>query len=350
MIINHVIYEEDIAVIADNGTYREKLKDKTVVISGATGQIGGMLVDSLMRMNTQYNTSVKVVAVSRNKEKLQNRFSEYLESPLFQVIVMDVVKGGNLDNVRADFLIHAASNTHPAEYSDDPIGTITANTIGTYNLLEAVRRMNGCRFVMLSSVEIYGENRGDVEAFDESYCGYIDCNTLRAGYPESKRTAEAMVQAYMKQAQVDGTIVRLCRIYGPTTEKDDSKALSQFINKAVRGEDIVLKSKGNQYFSYVYSRDAVMAILHVMLYGKTGEAYNVADTASNIKLKDLANTIAELVGKKVIFDIPSDSEKEGYSKATVAVLNAGKINSLGWKASLKMVDGLQRTIKALQEG
>lgn len=93
--------------------------------------------------------------------------------------------------------------------------------------------------------------------FDEDYCGFINCNTLRAGYPESKRCGEALCQAYIRQKGLDIVIPRLTRSYGPTMLMSDSKAVSQFIKKGLAGEDIVLKSKGNQYYSYTYVADAV---------------------------------------------------------------------------------------------
>lgn len=85
--------------------------------------------------------------------------------------------------------------------------------------------------VLTSSVEIYGQNRGDIDYFDEKYSGYIDCNTLRAGYPESKRLSEALCQAYISEKGIDYVAARLPRTYGPTMLMSDTKALSQFIKK-----------------------------------------------------------------------------------------------------------------------
>ena len=143
-----------------------------------------------------------------------------------------------------DYVIHLASNTHPLQYSLDPIGTITTNVFGTYNTLEFAKKQHAVRYAFASSNEIYGENRGDKELFDESYCGYIDSNTLRAGYPESKRCSEALCQAFNKQENIDVVIPRLTRSYGPTMLMSDTKAISQFIKKALANEDIVLKSEG----------------------------------------------------------------------------------------------------------
>ena len=103
-------------------------------------------------------------------------------------------------------------------------------------MLDFAATHNTKRFLLASSNEIYGENRGDVEFFDETYCGFIDCNTLRAGYPESKRCSEAMCQAYAQQKGIDVVIARLTRCYGATLLKSDSKALSQFIGKAISGK------------------------------------------------------------------------------------------------------------------
>ena len=155
-------------------------------------------------------------------------------------------------------------------YASDPVGTVATNIIGTNNLLKFAAETGCERFVFLSSVEIYGENRGDTEYFTEDYLGYIDCNTLRAGYPESKRCGEALCQAYIRKENMDIVIPRLARSYGPTMLRSDTKAISQFIGNGVRKENIVLKSAGTQLYSYTYVSDAVSGVLYCLLRGECG--------------------------------------------------------------------------------
>jgi nucleoside-diphosphate-sugar epimerase len=146
---------------------------------------------------------------------------------------------------------------------------------------------------------------------------------------------------------MDIVIPRLTRSYGPTMLMSDTKAISQFIRKAIAGEDIVLKSEGTQYYSYTYMADAVCGLLYVLLLGEKGEAYNIADDASDIMLKDLARIIANTVGRKVVFEIPDAVESSGYSKATKARLDSTKLQSIGWTALFNIEEGIERTIKIL---
>ena len=332
------------------------LCDKSLAISGATGMIGSFLIDVLMYRNTFFNQKVSIYAFSRNEQKAMERFSLYKNNDFFHVIEQDInekiLPGVNEqtgeNELKADYVIHGASNTHPVAYSNDPIGTIAANVIGTNNLLKWASKSHCCRFVFLSSVEIYGENKGDIDKFSEDYCGYIDCNTLRAGYPESKRTGEALCQAYIKQENMDIVIPRLSRVYGPTMLMSDTKAISQFIKKSACGEDIILKSEGTQYYSYCYVADAVAAILKIMFDGKRGVAYNVASRDSDIMLKDLAGILANKAGKKVIFELPDAVEKAGYSTATKATLDLERLKELGFESMYGMKDGLEKTVDILK--
>lgn len=342
-------YIEDIEYVANLPLPWEKLKDSSILISGASGLIGSHLVDVLMYKNNKHSLNCSIYALGRSEERAKNRFDYCFSDKLFHFVKYDINESLEREDIgNVDYVLHLASNTHPLAYSKDPIGTITTNIIGTQNMLEFAYTHKAKRCAFASSNEIYGENRGDVEKFAEDYCGYIDCNTMRAGYPESKRCGEALCQAYISQKKMDIVIPRFTRSYGPTLLESDTKAMSQFLHKAIAGEDIILKSKGEQYFSYTYAADAVAGLLTVLLKGENGEAYNIAYEASDIKLKDLAAIIAEYVGKKVIFEIPNEAESAGYSKATKARLDSTKIETLGWKACYNIEDGIKRTIDILK--
>ena len=341
------LYMEDVRRTAELDLPWERFRDKAVLISGATGLVGSFLVDVLMQKNLE-GLGCKVYALGRSEEKAKARFGDRSTDPLFSFLPYDI----NLPFVRedigkVDFVLHLASNTHPMQYSTDPIGTITTNIIGLQNMLEFACAHGSERFAFASSNEIYGENRGDAELFDEEYCGYIDCNTLRAGYPESKRCGEALCRAYEKQKGLSVCIPRLTRSYGPTMLMSDTKAISQFIRKGIAGEDIVLKSAGTQYYSYTYVADAVSGLLTVLLLGEDGAAYNIADESSDIRLRDLAALIAENAGRKVVFEIPDAVEAQGYSKATKARLDGAKLRKLGWKPFYDIKGGIRRTMQIL---
>ena len=347
---NSELYKQDIMAVMEL-IQLDKLTGSKLLITGATGMIASVIIDILMYYNNTIIDSSKgipIIAISRNEAKARERFAAYWDSGFFTYLSRDISQPlPELGDV--DYILHAASNTHPRAYATDPIGTITANVTGTYELLSYAAEHHCRRFLCFSSVEIYGENRKDVDKFDESYLGYIDCNTVRAGYPESKRLSESLCNAFAAQKGQDFVIGRFSRVYGPTMGQEDSKAIAQFIRRAAAGEDIVLKSEGNQLYSYTYVVDAAVAALYLLLYGKSGEAYNVADEKSEITLKELAQILADAAGSKVIFELPDAVERAGYSTATKALLDTGKITALGWRASTPIKEGLEKTVRILRE-
>lgn len=324
----------------------DRINNKTILITGASGMIGTFMIDLIMHHNQYFNQNTRIIALSRNEEYAWKRFGSYRNNKNFCLIAADVNQALELDE-ECQYIIHAASNTHPRQYSLDPIGTITSNVIGLKNVLDYACKAETERVVFLSSVEIYGENKGDIDLFSEDYCGYIDSNTLRAGYPESKRVGEALCQAYIESEHLDIVIPRLSRVYGPTMRSDDTKAISQFINKAVCRQDIVLKSDGHQLYSYCYVADAVSAILYIMMNGKCGEAYNVASDNSDLRLKDIVDILSDQVNTSVVYELPDIVEQKGYTKANKAIMDIGLLKSLGWKSHYDMKRGLKATVDIL---
>lgn len=343
-------YQKLLVDLIDSFPKWDKLEGKSILISGASGMIGSFLVDAVMLRNKEITSSrqIRILALSRGELAAKRRFSHWLEDKNFRFFSHDITKPLIEFSERPELLIHAASTTHPVQYANEPINTILANILGTRNMLEVAAKTPESRFLLLSSVEIYGENRGDTTYFDEKYCGYIDCNTLRAGYPESKRVSEALCQAYIREKESDTVILRLPRCYGPTMNMNDTKALSQFIKKGIVHENIVLKSSGVQFYSYAFVADVVLGILWVLVSGICGEAYDLADGESNITLKELAALVAKIAESDVVFEHPNKVEQAGYSTATRAVMQGGKLKALGWHPVYSIQRGVQATIDILK--
>lgn len=348
MYIKNPIYKNDIENVSNENLQWEKLFGKSILITGATGLIGTMIVDVLMKKNFDNDLNVKIYATGRNEEVAKLRFTDYWSNKNFEFVKMNVNEPIDL-NFSVDFIIHAASNTHPMLYSSDPVNTMLSNIIGTQNLLEYGIKSKIQRMLFLSSVEIYGNVLNDNDNFDEKYCGYIDCNTLRAGYPESKRAGESLCQAYISKYNLDVVIARPCRIYGSTMRLDDSKAMSEFIMNGVRREDIVLKSEGLPKFSYCYVADCVSGIFYCLISGKCGEAYNISDSSEILSLREIAEYISKLAGKKVVFELPNETQRKGFSKAVRAVLVNDKLRSLGWTPKDDTKSGVKKTIEILRD-
>ena len=346
-------YVEDVRRVATLDLPWEALRGKTILITGGTGMIGSFLIDVL----NAAKLGCRVLLFGRSEEKAKNRFAEYWDDGWIEFVKWDAGDcAGEPLNTRKegdggsiDYVLHLASNTHPVAYATDPIGTIATNVIALNNLLALASERKAARFLFASSNEIYGENRGDVELFDEAYCGYIDCNTLRAGYPESKRCGEALCQAYIRQSGLYCVIARLTRTYGPTILPTDTKAISQFFKNALHGEDIVLKSEGRQYYSYQYVADSVAGLLTVLLKGECGAAYNIADETGDITLRELAALIAAQVGRRVVFDLPDAVESAGFSKATKARLDGTRLKALGWRPAYDINAGVKRNMMVLRQ-
>ena len=335
----HPLYQEDLQnILSLEGL--KNIQGKSFLITGATGMVGVMLIDALMALG-----NVKVIAVGRNREKAKNRLGEYFDNENFEFLSQDVCEPFS-KNLNVDYIIPAASNTHPLAYSQYPIETIFINIKGAENALNLASAC-GATVIYTSTNEVYGNAVSD-EDFTEYYNGRLNLSNARSCYNESKRTSEALCQSYIAERGVDVKIARLCRIFGPTMLETDSKASSQFIKKAINNEDIVLKSEGNQYFSYTYVADAVMGLLQVLLHGEIGVAYNVSSEKTNIHLKDFAQLCADYNHKKVIFDLPSAEECKGYSIAMKAILSNNRIKGIGFKPMYSMEDAIRRTIEILR--
>lgn len=337
------LYQEDLKQILKVESV-EHLRGKRFLITGATGLLGVCLIDALMLYNKR-GANIDIYAIGRSKEKALMRLGEYFEDAHFHFIEQDV-RQPLPESLNIDFIIPFASNTHPLAYSQYPIETIEINVKGAEHCFQLAVKC-GATVLYPSSVEIYGNAR-DEDSFTEDYTGQLNLSTSRSCYTESKRLSESLCQSYISEKGAKVKIVRLSRVFGPTMLMNDSKASSQFIVKALNGEDIVLKSKGEQLFSYTYVADAVSAMLHVLLHGENGVAYNISNAVCDVHLKDFARLCAEWAGRDVVFDLPSETERKGFSIAMRAILDNSRLRSLGWTPYYGIKDAVFRTLSIIK--
>ncbi len=334
-------YSDDIRKAAMADLPWDRLDGCNILITGATGLIGSCLVEVLMAHTPRH---YRVYACGRNEERAKKRFAAFWEDEGFHFFPYDVTRPLTTD-INVHYIVHAASNASPNFFARKPVEVIQSNITGTANLFEYGKQHGLKRLLYVSSGEVYGE--GDGRIFTEDYSGYVNPVSPRSCYPSSKRAAETLCVAYSQEYGMESVIARPCHVYGPHYTESDNRVYAQFIRNVLNGEDIVMKSTGAQYRSWCYVVDCASALLHILLKGHCGEAYNIADPTSNISIRELAEMIAAIGGKKVVMDLPSDQERMGYNVVTKSVFATDKLQALGWSAEGNMTDKMARTIACL---
>lgn len=313
------------------------LSNKNVLVTGACGLIGSAVVEMLLKHYPDCN----VYVMARNKQKCEKRYKNYEGNNHLHYIIGDVNEPLKSTDIY-HYIINAASNANPKSYSQDPVGTFWTNINGTKHLLDYGKTHGMERFLYVSSGEIYGEGG---KIWEESESGYINPMTVRSCYPTSKRATETLCVAYALQYGLDIVVARPCHTYGEHFTEKDNRVFAQFIRNAVAGENIVMKSLGEQCRSWLYVEDCATAIITILLEGISGEAYNVADEQSCITIRELAETIADTAGVNVIFDVPSEVEKKGFTPIRTAIFDTTKIRALGWCPQHTLKEAIRKTIE-----
>ena len=337
MIKNLELYLKNINYALSNNDLT-KLKNCSILITGANGMIGSCIIDILNELNKNYDANIKIYALIRNT--LLDRFNDYKNVIIIKQDIREALK----TDYKFDYIINAASNSHPSKFSTEPVETFDINYQGTKNLLEYGKNHDLKRFLFVSSGEIYGEPNKDIDAFKEDYIGKINTISPRSCYPLGKISGENLSIGYAQEYGIESVIVRPCHTYGPTQTDEDSRASSSFIRNVVNEKDIIMKSKGEQIRSYTYVVDCAIGILMALANGENKNAYNVANNNSIVSIAEFANKVANSSNQKVLFELPTETEKNSYNPVTRSVLDGEKLESIGWKPCFDIDEGIKNTI------
>ncbi len=337
--MNIELYNENIKKVLEKNKL-EELRNKTILVTGASGLIGSAIIDVLNYLNVKENYNIKMIALIRNAKNVPNRIKEYQNVMIWK---QDIVEEIQYEE-KVDYIIHAASNAHPQAFSTDPVGTMLGNFIGMNNIMKFAVKYNCKRVEYISTGEVYGQAIDNTKTYNEEYSGKIEPMDVRSCYPLSKLASETLCISYSKQYEIETVIARPCHVYGPTQTDKDSRASAQFIRNVLNEEDIVMTSKGSQIRSYCYVLDCVTAILTILLKGESSNAYNISNKNSIVSIKEMAEIIAQKSNKKVIYQIPENVK----TYITRAVLDSTKLEKLGWVPCYMFEDGIEQTLKILE--
>lgn len=340
------LYMDDLRDMADSSEYLQQLRGKSILITGATGLICSAIVDLLIVYNEESDVCIDLYIAGRNRSRVENRFKQYSDKQYFHYVAYDATSYNGFD-FEVDYIIHGASNAYPGMIQSHPIETMLDNFTGMYNLLVYATRVHTENVLYISSSEVYG-NKEKLEPFDENEYGYVDLLKARSSYPVSKRAAETLCVCFSEEKGIKTTIVRPGHIYGPTASENDNRISSTMAYDAANGKDIVLKSKGEQIRSYMYMLDCASAILCVLIKGENKTAYNIANSESVCSIRELAETFSQCAKVKVIFDMPSETEKKAFNPMINSSLKSEKLKGLGWKGRYDIEKGVKHTIEILK--
>lgn len=354
--LKHKLYFEDLEQINSINISWELLDKKSILVTGGTGLIGSVLVDSMIYRNEEKKSDIDIWVLTRNEEVLKQRFGNYIEKKYFHYLIQDVSNNIEIEP-SIDFIIHGAGKGDPYSFAHDPVGVMNANYLGAYQVLELSRKKKCKKVIFLSSGEVYGTYNKEITSdkergasgIKEGEYGYLDILNPRSCYSSSKRAAETLYVSYSKQYDIEICIARPCHTYSASMLSTDSRVIGEFIKKGIQHQDIIMKSEGIQTRSYCYVADTVSALFYILLYGVNSKAYNIANKNATLTIKELADIIALKSGVSVRYELPSMTEKQGYSNIRNAVLDPSLLESLGWIPQYNIMDGIDRMFQIISD-
>lgn len=329
----HPLLQKDIRNFTTHCQYGKELAGSTFLITGITGLIGSILAHSLLSLSQD----IRIIAPIRNKSKALAMFDR-TELAQIHFIECDLCAYDYNAIEHVDYIIHCAAPTSSRYLVEHAVETSTFIYNSTQILLQFAQQHPVKSFVFLSSLEVYGQISDDTDFVTEDIYGYIDPMISRSSYPMAKLAAENLCCLYAHEYGVPAKIARLTQTTGVGVSFDDDRAVNQFARKVAFGEDIVLHTRGESAKPYCYTLDAIDAILTIMLRGKDAEAYNVANDATYISIRQLAEYFRDTYAPAISLRIEID-ESHGYAPETRLRLSSAKLAHLGWasKYNLKMI-------------
>tara|TARA_Y100000813_G_scaffold185635_1_gene157646 strand:- start:275 stop:1213 length:939 start_codon:yes stop_codon:yes gene_type:complete len=300
-----------------------------IVITGGSGFVGSYLCERLI--NDGHNLIVVDNLLTGSTENIR----DLMDNENFSFIEHDVQNHIEIEN-KVDYVLHFASAASPKAYTEHPVNTLKAGSIGTLNTLGLAKKHNS-QYLLASTSEVYGDPL--ISPQNEEYWGNVNPNGERSMYDEAKRFAEAAVATYSRSYDIKAKIVRIFNTYGPRMQLNDGRVVTNFIFQALQDNNITIYGDGSQTRSFSYVEDTVDGIISLMQSNEY-DVFNIGNP-NEITVLELAQKIIELTNSKseIVFkSLPSDDPKQRKPDISKAK------SKLGWEPKVNLEDGLVKTI------
>jgi dTDP-glucose 4,6-dehydratase/UDP-glucuronate decarboxylase len=350
--ISSVIREDARHVAQTLSRALEPLAGSTLLVTGASGFLCSYFLDVIVAANEELLARpCRVIGLDNFQSSLPERL-EHLRGRSDVDLVRHDMRQRYEPDFPLDWIIHGASIASPTFYRRFPLETIDVNVGGTRHLLERARHGGVKSLVILSTSEIYGDPDPAHVPTSEDYRGNVSCTGPRACYDESKRLAETLCWNYFQLYRTPVKVVRPFNVYGPGQRLDDARIIPDLISAALERRPLVLFSDGRATRSLCYIRDAIAAMLHVLLSGADGEAFNVGNDEEEISMRDLAARVSQVAGPPALPIEFRHSADPNYNVDSPQrrCPNLAKLRRLApWRPEVGLTEGLERTLRSYKE-